>query len=69
MNALKCDGWCSHTNAACMIDRKGFVYCEPCGLRRRASGIACRKLRLWEHRQLEAGQPLSSYSPKARRAS
>lgn len=61
MIKLRCDGWCSHTGTVCMIDRKGFVYCEPCGVRRRASGIPCRKLSSGELRQLEQSQPLRSY--------
>jgi hypothetical protein len=40
------------------VDHKGYVYCESHGKRRRASGIACRKLRPAEVKQLEAGQTI-----------
>jgi hypothetical protein len=51
----------SCNNAIKMIDKKGFVYCESCGLRRRASLIPCRKLLKKEITQINNGQALSKY--------
>ncbi len=56
MGALKCDGMnAGCTEDATWIDRKGFVYCEKCGLARRASGTPARKLLVRERKTLEAG--------------
>lgn len=44
-----CRGTVSH------VDEKGYVYCENHAVRRRASGIGCRKLRDNEVRRLEVG--------------
>ena len=43
-----------------MLDTAGFVYCEPCGMRRRDSE-PCRKLRPWELRKLQRGEALNRY--------
>lgn len=60
---LTCDGgWncCSHTVS--MIGEKGYAYCGPCGLQRRASGYErVRKLTPSEIRTLQAGNPLKRY--------
>lgn len=62
---LKCDGWCQRSEIragdVAMIDRKGYAYCEPCGLTRRESGVPCRKLRPSELKRLLAGTPLTRY--------
>jgi len=55
--ALRCTGM---TGTPCpyavgMIDRRGYVYCGPCGLARRASGTPCRPLTGRELRTLQAG--------------
>lgn len=55
-----CDGWCEHTGEVAMIDQAGFVYCEPCGMRRR-DGEPCRKLRPHELNRLRAGKTIGRY--------
>jgi len=42
------------------LDRKGYAYCTPHGIERRGCQ-PCRKLRPWELRRLERGQPLARY--------
>lgn len=44
-----------------MIDNKGYVYCGPCGIRRRSSGIPCRKLRDHEVNRIAAGLAVERY--------
>lgn len=51
-----------------MIDEKGFSYCTIHGIARRSSGLRVRKLRPWEIKQLESGQPIPSYNPGKRPA-
>lgn len=60
---LKCDGgWCDGTPPVTMIGNKGYAYCAPCGLARRASGYELvRKLRSSELRKLERGETLGRY--------
>lgn len=41
-----------------MIDGRGFVYCAACGVRRRESGVRCRKLTAGELRTLRAGEAI-----------
>jgi hypothetical protein len=43
------------------IDDKGFIYCQTCGLIRKASGRRCRKLKPNELKTLESGLPLKRY--------
>lgn len=42
-------------SAVGMIDREGFIYCGPCGLQRRGSGVPCRPLTGRELRTIQAG--------------
>lgn len=61
MATLLCAGWCEQSGTVSMIDRKGYVYCEPCGHRRRSSGTPCRKLLARELATLESGKPIPAY--------
>lgn len=58
---LRCDMDHDCTEPVAMIDNKGYAYCIDHGMRRRVSGIPCRKLQGWERRRLEAGRPLTRY--------
>lgn len=49
-----------------MIDRKGYVYCDQCGVRRRDAGVPARVLRGWEIELIMAGKPVPSYQPISR---
>ncbi len=64
---LKCQGWPEDHDtpdpAITHLDEKGFIYCTKCGINRRESGVYCRRLRAWELRLLEAGEPVPSYKP------
>jgi hypothetical protein len=42
------------------IDQDGFAYCTPHGEQRRMYQ-PCRKLRPWELRKLQRGEPLAKY--------
>jgi hypothetical protein len=44
-----------------MLDRKGYVYCEPHGVQRRASGTATRRLSPAERARLAAGLTVARY--------
>jgi hypothetical protein len=47
-----------------MIGDKGYIYCTAHGTaRRRGAWEHTRKMRPWEPRLIEAGQPLPSYRP------
>lgn len=62
VHALQCDGWCGHANPATMLGSKGYLYCGPCGLQRRASGYEkVRKLTPAEIRRIERGETLQRY--------
>lgn len=64
---LVCDGEHGCTCPVSHIDEKGFAYCTAHGVARRAAtGIRCRKLRVWELALLRAGKTLPSYTPRAR---
>jgi len=49
------------TNTVNKIDEKGFVYCDCCGTRRKASGVKCRKLKPSELNILKNGKALKKY--------
>lgn len=70
LRTLSCSGtnWGPCSGDVTHIDRKGHTYCEAHGQMRRGSGIACRKLRPSELRQLQRGEPLKSYDSKQRGA-
>lgn len=53
--ALRCDMERDCIDSVTHIDRKGFVYCEKHGARRKASGISCRVLRPAEVERLREG--------------
>lgn len=58
----KCDGWCNRKGRVAMIGEKGYVYCEPCGRKRSASGY--ERVRLLSRGALDAlheGRVLRSY--------
>ena len=61
MTLPPCNGWCNHAGTVSMIDNKGYVYCGPCGIRRRSSGIPCRKLRDHEVNRIAAGLAVERY--------
>ena len=61
---LKCDMTEGCVQAVTHIGDKGYTYCTDHGVMRRASGWErVRKMRAWEVRLLEAGEPLPSYAP------
>lgn len=57
---LTCDMKRDCTQPVAMIDQSGFIYCEGHGLDRRV-WEPCRRLRGWEVRRLEKGNPLTRY--------
>lgn len=65
MSYPKCDNMTGEPTCpgtATYIDEKGWVYCTPCGQRRRDSGWKrARKLEPIEHRALKAGLLLPCY--------
>ena len=67
---LKCDGWCGDSSApqdcpskVTHIDEKGYAYCTPCGIQRKASH-RCRKLTGAEIKRLQAGLTISYERPR-----
>lgn len=64
---LKCDMEHDCTTKVSHIDHKGFVYCEPHGLRRRGT-MPCRKMTAKEIATLERGETISYQRPKSARA-
>ena len=56
--SLQCDMDRACKQAITHIDVKGYVYCKPHGIERKASH-RCRKLTPTELRTLEAGQPIT----------
>ena len=62
---LACDGWCQDApNPVTHLGSKGWVYCQPCAERRRASGYErARKMTDWELDAVQSGAPLHSYKP------
>lgn len=59
---LQCDGWCDGKGTVTHIGTKGYAYCKPCAVQRRASGYeSTRKLLVRERKRLESGQPLAKY--------
>jgi hypothetical protein len=61
--SLQCDGWCKQTGAVTHIDEKGYAYCTPCGIQRKASH-RCRKLTGAEIKRLQAGLTISYERPR-----
>lgn len=50
------------------IGEKGYAYCTAHAIDRRThAGERTRKMRAWEIRLIQAGQPLPSYQPISRR--
>ena len=61
--SLQCDGWCGHAGTVTHIDEKGYAYCTPCGIQRKASH-RCRKLTGAEIKRLQAGLTISYERPR-----
>lgn len=57
---LKCDMYEACLQPITHIDNKGFVYCHNHGVNRRDTH-PCRKLRSWELRRLQRGEPITRY--------
>lgn len=57
---LRCDMAADCGEPVTMIDQKGYAYCTDHGLERR-QWQPCRKLRGWELRKLQRGEPLARY--------
>lgn len=60
-NELWCDGWCDRLNDVTMIDLSGYIYCTPCGERRRWGCLPTRKLSEKELGLLHEGRPVPSF--------
>ena len=58
---VRCDGWCDNANTVTHLDEKGYAYCTPCGVRRRSSGIRCRKMTAKELRAIQSGEQIERY--------
>jgi len=58
--SLSCDMEATCTEPVTHIDNKGFAYCTSHGVARR-DWVPCRKLRPWELRRLQRGEPLARY--------
>lgn len=56
---LKCDGIAGCAAPVARVCDRGFVYCGPCGERRKASTGRCRKMTRVEIRTLEASGVIS----------
>lgn len=57
---LQCDMDHDCFEAVTHVDQKGYAYCTKHGLDRRYYQ-PCRKLRDWERRRLQRGEPLARY--------
>lgn len=61
MSAVVCQMTSACAAPVAMLDRKGYTYCRPHGLQRRAGGTPCRTLRPHELARLAAGQQVTHY--------
>lgn len=57
-----CDMTENCTNPVTHIGSKGYVYCASC-VPLRKGYERTRKMRVWERKLIEAGEPLPSYAP------
>ena len=60
-----CDMTNECTNAVTHIGEKGYVYCAEHAPERRGYERT-RRMRVWERKLIEAGEPLPSYRPVAK---